>query len=231
MKIIGLIGGMSWESTAHYYSHLNRLVNRRSGGHEAAKILLYSINFAELHKLQFAEEWSKATELMLDAARRVERGGADMLLICANTMHISAPELEKKISIPLLHIADAAGQRIVAQGIRRVGLLGTAFTMEKDFYTGRLREKFGLEVIVPGADERKIVHHIIFNELVRGIVKPESKARYQEIIRGLVQAGAEGIILGCTELTMIIEPADSSAPIFDTTAIHCEAAVDSACIA
>jgi aspartate racemase len=226
MKVIGLIGGMSWESTAHYYSLLNRMVNQRLGGHEAAKVLLYSINFAELHRLQFAGEWDEATEMMLDAARRLERGGADFLLIGANTMHISAPEIEAKIDLPLLHIADAAGKRIAAAGIRRVGLLGTAFTMEKDFYIGRLREKFRLEVIVPGAAGRQAVHDIIFNELVRGIISPESKQRYREVIAALIASGAEGIILGCTELMMIVEPADSAAPLFDTTTIHCEAAVE-----
>jgi aspartate racemase len=226
MKTIGLIGGISWESTAHYYSLLNRLVNQRLGGYEAAKLLLYSINFAELQRLQFAEKWNEATELMLDAAQRLERGGADFLLIGANTMHISAPEIEKTIRIPLLHIADVTGERIVAHGIRRVGLLGTAFTMEKSFFTGRLREKFGFEVIVPSADHRRVVHDVIFNELVRGITRPESRERYRDIMATLVQSGAEGIVLGCTELMMIIESSDSTVPLFDTTTIHCEAAVD-----
>jgi aspartate racemase len=226
MKTIGLIGGISWESTAHYYSLLNKLVNQRLGGYEAAKLLLYSINFAELQCLQFAEKWTEATELMLDAAQRLERGGADFLLIGANTMHISAPQIEKRIHLPLLHIADVTAERIVARGIRRVGLLGTAFTMEKDFLSGRLREKFGLEVIIPGADQRRVVHEIIFNELVHGIVRPESRERYRDIMAALVQAGAQGIILGCTELMMIIQSSDSTVPLFDTTAIHCEAAVE-----
>lgn len=164
--------------------------------------------------------------MMVDAARRLERGGADILLIGANTMHLAAPAVEKAISIPLLHIADATGKRIVAQGIKRAGLLGTAFTMEKDFYTARLREKFGLDVIIPPADQRRVVHDVILNELVRGVVKPESRERYREAIAGLVKSGAEGIILGCTELMMIVQPSDSAVPQFDTMAIHCEAAVD-----
>lgn len=225
MKIIGLIGGMSWESTAHYYSTLNKLVNQRLGGHEAARLLLYSINFGDLYRFQAAEKWDEATQLMVDAARRLERGGADILLIGANTMHLAAPAVEKAIGIPLLHIADATGKRIVAQGIKRAGLLGTAFTMEKDFYTARLREKFGLDVIIPPADQRRVVHDVILNELVRGVVKPESRERYREAIDGLVKSGAEGIILGCTELMMIVQPSDSAVPQFDTMAIHCEAAV------
>jgi aspartate racemase len=226
MKTIGLIGGMSWESTANYYSLLNRLINQRLGGHEAAKLLLYSINFADLRRLVLVDKWDEATALMLDAAQRLERAGADCLLIGANTMHISAPQVEKTISIPLLHIADATGRRIAAKGMRRVGLLGTAFTMEKEFYTGRLREKFGLDVMVPGAEHRHIAHDIIINELVRGMVKPESKEQYREIIAALVQSGAEGVILGCTELMMIVQDSDSTVPLFDTTTIHCEAAVE-----
>ena len=226
MKIIGLIGGISWESTAHYYSLLNRLVNQRLGGHEAAKLLLYSVNFAELQRLQFAEKWDEASELMLDAARRLERGGADFLLIGANTMHISAPAIEAQVSLPLLHIADATGCRILGRGLRRVGLIGTAFTMEKEFYSGRLRQKHGLEVIVPDAPHRRTAHDIIFNELVHGIVKPESRVRYREIISALVKSGAEGVILGCTELMMIVQAGDCQVPLFDTTTIHCEAAVD-----
>ncbi len=228
MKVMGLIGGMSWESTAHYYSLLNKLVNRRLGGHESAKLLLYSVNFAEVQRMQFAGDWSGATEVMVDAALRLERGGAELLLICSNTMHISVPEIEAATPIPLLHIADATGERIAGEGIRHVGLLATAFTMERDFYTRRLREKFGLDVMIPNADHRKVIHDVIFNELVHGIVRSESKERFREIIAELVRSGAGGILLGCTELMMIIEAADSAIPIFDTTAIHCEAAVERA---
>jgi aspartate racemase len=224
MKTIGLIGGMSWESTAHYYALLNKLVQKRLGGHHSAKLLLYSIDFDELVRLQSAEKWPQVAEMMVDAAQRLERGGADCVLLCANTMHIVAGAVEKSIGVPLLHIADATGQRILARGLRRVGLLGTAFTMEREFYKSRLHEKFGLDILVP--ERRKLVHEIIFGELVCGIVNPESKAKLRELIAGLTTAGAEGIILGCTELMMIVDQTDSTVPLFDTTTIHSEAAVE-----
>jgi aspartate racemase len=230
VKTIGLIGGMSWQSTAHYYALLNRLVHERLGGHHSAKILLYSIDFAELSRRQFAAEWDEAGEIVVDAAQRLERGGADFLLICANTMHISAPAVEMAVRIPLLHIADATAERILIRGIRTVGLLGTAFTMEREFYTDRLREKFGLRVMVPDAAQRQVLQDVIFKELVVGVVKPESKQRLREIISTLQQRGAEGIILGCTELMMIVDESDSALPLFDTTTIHSEAAVDLALI-
>lgn len=230
MKTIGLIGGMSWQSTARYYALLNRLVNERLGGHHSAKILLYSIDFHELSTKQHAGEWDAATQLVVDAAKRLERGGADLLLICANTMHISAPAVEKQVRLPLLHIADATAERILLRGIHCVGLLGTAFTMEREFYRDRLRDKFGLEVIVPEEFDRKIVHDIIFNELVAGVVKPESRARLRDIIARLEREGAQGVILGCTELMMILDQTDSAVPLFDTTTIHCEAAVERALI-
>ena len=228
MKTIGLIGGMSWESTAHYYDLLNKLVKQRLGGHHSAKLLLYSIDFDELATLQFAQKWDEATEMMVDAARRLERGGADFVLIGSNTMHISAEAVEHAIAIPLLHVADAAGRRLVAQGIRRAGLLGTAFTMEQGFYRDRLQEKFGLEVSVPEPERRRQVHDIIYCELVHGVVSPGSKAKLRQIISELIAQGAGGIILGCTELMMIVEPADSAVPLFDTTTIHSEAAVERA---
>ena len=224
MKTIGLIGGMGWESTAHYYALLNKLVKNRLGGYHSAKLLLYSIDFDELARLQSEEKWQEATAMMVDAARRLERGGADCVLLCANTMHIAAEAVEKSVSIPLLHIADATGRRILAQGLQRVGLLGTAFTMEREFYKSRLHEKFGLNIMVP--EQRKPVHDIIFTELVYGIVNPDSKAKLREIIAGLSAAGAEGIILGCTELMMIVDRTDSTIPLFDTTTIHSEAAVE-----
>ena len=228
MKTIGIIGGMSWESTAHYYSLLNKLVKQRLGGHHSAQLLLYSIDFDEMAVLQFAGKWDEATEMMINAARRLERGGADFMLIGSNTMHISAEAMERAVSIPLLHIADPVGERMVAQGIRRTGLLGTAFTMEQSFYRERLREKFGLQVLVPNTDGRKTVHDIIYCELVHGIVTPASKAKLREVIAQLAAEGAEAIILGCTELMMIVEQADSSVPLFDTTTIHAEAAVEQA---
>lgn len=224
MKTIGLIGGMSWESTAHYYTALNTLVKQRLGGFHSARLLLYSVDFDDVAQLQFADRWDEATVMMVDAARRLERAGADFLAIAANTMHIADEAIERSVGIPLLHIADAAGARIVASGLRRVALLGTAFTMERAFYKDRLRRKFSLEIIVP--DERQLVHDIIYQELVRGIVNPESKARLRKLVAGLAAAGAEGVILGCTELMMILEQADSPVPLFDTTAIHCEALVE-----
>lgn len=228
VKTIGLIGGMSWESTAHYYALLNRMVNARLGAHHAAKLLLYSIDLEELTQRTFADKWDEAAEMMVDAAQRLERGGADFVLICANTMHIAAEQVERSIRVPLLHIADATAERILARGLHRVALLGTAFTMEKDFYTKRLRGRFGLDVMVPPPEQRKVVHEIIFDELTYGIVKPESKAKLREMIAALTRAGAEGVILGCTEFMMILEQADSPVPLFDTTTIHSEAAVERA---
>ncbi len=228
MKTIGLIGGMSWESTAHYYALLNKLVNQRLGGHHSAKILLYSIDFEELAKRQFADEWDEAGRIVVDAAKRLERGGADFVLICANTMHIAAERVEHGVKVPLLHIADATANCILARGIRRVGLLGTAFTMEKGFYKDRLHKKFGLDTVVPCPEHRRLVHDVIYNELVHGIVTPESKAKLCGVIAELTAADVEGIILGCTELMMILEQADSPVPLFDTTTIHSEAAVERA---
>ena len=224
MKTIGLIGGMSWESTAQYYALLNRLVKNRLGGYHSAKLLLYSIDFDEIAQLAFAENWPAVTAMMVSAARLLERGGAECVLIGANTPHIAAEAVEASLGIPLLHIADATGERIRARTLDCVGLLGTSFTMEQEFYKRRLREKFGLRVIVP--EQRQLVHDIIVGELVYGVVNPESKTKLRELMAGLTAAGAEGIILGCTELPMIIDQGDSAVPLFDTTAIHSEAAVE-----
>jgi aspartate racemase len=226
MKTIGLIGGMSWESTAHYYAHLNRGAKERLGGRHSAKQLLYSIDFDELATLQHADHWDEATALIVDAGKALERGGADCVLICANTMHIAAPELQAAIQIPVLHVVDVTGAHIHKTGAWRVGLLGTAFTMEMPFYRDRLREKFGFEVLIPNATDRAVTHRIIFDELVHGVVAPKSKEAFRKIIANLIDQGAEAIILGCTELMMIIEPSDSAVPIFDTTTLHCEAALD-----
>jgi aspartate racemase len=228
LKTIGLIGGMSWESTAHYYALLNKMVNQRLGGNNAPKILLYSINLEELTQRTFADKWDEAADIMVEAAKRLERGGADFVLIGANTMHIAAEQVERSIGIPLLHIADATADRILAQGLRRVGLMGTAFTMEKGFYKDRLRSKFDLDVLVPSPEQRKLLHDIVFNELVHGVLNPESRSKLREIIAALTSAGAEGIILGCTELPLILEQSDSPVPLFDTTTIHSEAAVERA---
>lgn len=226
MKIIGLIGGMSWESTAHYYAALNRGAKERLGGRHSAKQLLYSIDFDELATLQHADRWDEAKAMMVEGAKSLERGGADCVLICANTMHIAADEVEAAVKIPLLHVIDVTGAQIHKAGAWRVGLLGTAFTMEMPFYRDRLREKFGFEVLIPNATDRAVTHGIIFDELVHGVVSAQSKQKFREIIGRLVAKGSEAVILGCTELMMIIEPSDSAVPLFDTTTLHCAAALD-----
>ena len=228
MQVIGLIGGMSWESSAEYYRLINQGVRARLGGMRSARCLMWSFDFGEIEALQHAGRWDEATKLMIDAARRLERGGADFFLICTNTMHRMADEVAAAIRLPLLHIADPTAERIVAAGLRRVGLLGTAFTMEQDFYKGRLRDRFGLEVLVPDEADRPVVHRIIYEELVQGIVRDESRQAYREVIGRLVEAGAEAVILGCTEIMLLVRPEDSAVPLFDTTALHAEAAVERA---
>ncbi|MBO8171949.1 MAG: aspartate/glutamate racemase family protein [Bacillaceae bacterium] len=226
MKIIGMIGGMSWESSIEYYRLINEFVRDRLGGLHSARSLMYSVNFEEIEQMQHRGEWDKATELMIDAARRVETGGADFLIICTNTMHRMAEDIERAIHIPLLHIADATAHRIQEKGIRRVGLLGTRFTMEEDFYRGRLQNKFGLEVLTPDTDERERVHRIIYRELCMGKIEQASRQAYLRIIDRLKSRGAEAVILGCTEISLLIKPSDCDIPLFDTTRIHAEAAVD-----
>lgn len=226
MKTIGLIGGMSWESSLEYYRIMNEKVKEELGGYHSAKCLMYSVDFEEVKQLQYSGNWQAATDLIVQAAEHVERGGADCLLICTNTMHKMADEVQANISIPLLHIADATGARIAAQNIRKVGLLATRFTMEEDFYKNRLKEKFDLDVIIPDEDDRKIVHNVIYEELVFGQVKQESKEEYKRITRQLVAKGAEGIILGCTEIMLLMNQEDCSVPVFDTTRIHAEAGVE-----
>jgi aspartate racemase len=226
MKTIGLIGGLSWESSIEYYRRINEEVRARLGGLHSAQSLMYSFDFEEIETLQHAGRWDAATERMVDAARRLERGGADFVLICSNTMHRMAAEVQAAIGIPLLHIADATAEQIQAAGLRRIGLLGTGFTMEQDFYKGRLTARYGLDVRVPAAPDRQVVHDVIYDELCRGIIRPESKAQYVDIMRKLAADGAEGIILGCTEITLLVGPTDSPVPVFDTTAIHALAAVD-----
>lgn len=227
-KVIGLIGGMSWESSAEYYRIVNEGVRDRLGGLRSARCLMWSFDFAEVEALQHAGRWDDATALMIDAARRLERGGADFLLICTNTMHRMAAEVQAAVAIPLLHIADPTAERIRAAGHRRVGLLGTAFTMEQDFYKGRLAERHGLEVLIPDDTDRATIHRIIYEELVQGRVEPASRQAYREVIARLVERGAEAIILGCTEIMLLVKPEDSAVPLFDTTAIHAEAAVERA---
>ena len=226
MKTIGLIGGMSWESTAEYYRIINEAVKERLGGFHSAKIVMYSVDFKEIRELQLEARWDEATNLMIDAARRVERGGADFVLICTNTMHKMAEEVEASISIPLLHIADVTAERIISSGLKKVGLLGSAFTMEQDFYKGRLIDKYGLEVVIPSQIKRQVVDNIIFNELCLGEIKDSSRGQIKTIMGNLVDDGAQGIILGCTELPSLIKQKDCSVPLFDTTAIHAKAAAE-----
>jgi aspartate racemase len=226
MKTIGMIGGMSWESSLEYYRILNETVKARLGGLHSVRCLMYSVDFAEIEELQHKGKWEDATELMIDAAKRVESGGADFLIICTNTMHKMAEEVQQSINIPLLHIADATAARIKSQEIKKIGLLGTRFTMEEDFYKGRLVEKHKLNVIIPNADERRIVHQVIYDELCKGKIKESSRAKFLEIMKYLVEDGAEGIILGCTEIGLLVKQENSLVPLFDTTKIHAEAAVD-----
>lgn len=227
MKTIGLIGGMSWESSAEYYRIINETMKEKLGGLHSAKCIMYSVDFEEIEKLQHASKWKEATEVMIDAARRVEKGGADFIVICTNTMHKMADEVQSSITIPLLHIADATAEKIRSKGLKKVGLLGTKFTMEEDFYKGRLSNTFGLDVIIPEEDEREIVHDIIYKELCLGEIKKSSKKKFKKIIENLVSRGAEGIILGCTEIPLLIKQEDCSVPLFDTTEIHARSAVES----
>jgi aspartate racemase len=226
MKTIGLIGGMSWESSLLYYQIINQRVKEKLGGHHSAKSLMYSVDFHDIKTLQHEGKWDEATKIMIDSAQKLEFGGSDFIVICTNTMHKMAKEVEESVSIPLLHIADATANEIVKCGCIKVALLGTAFTMEQDFYKGRLIEKFGLDVIVPNEVARKIVHDIIYQELCLGIIKENSKQAYLDIINRLVQDGVEAVILGCTEITLLISQLDCMVPVFDTTKIHAEYAVD-----
>jgi len=228
MKTIGMIGGMSWESSIEYYRIINETVKEKLGGLHSAKSLMYSVDFAEIEALQHAGRWAEATQAMIEAAQHVESGGADFVVICTNTMHKMADEVEAAIGIPLLHIADATAEAIKSQGLSRIGLLGTKFTMEEDFYRGRLVEKHGLDALIPEADDREIVHRIIYDELVLGEIKAESREQYKHIIEKLIAAGAQGIILGCTEIGLLVKEEDSRVPLFDTTYIHAVSAVEMA---
>ena len=225
MKTIGMIGGMSWESSAEYYRIMNEAVKEKLGGHHSCKCLMYSVDFDEIERLQHKGEWSKLTEIMVNAAQSVEKGGAEMLIICTNTMHLMFPDILQKINIPVLHIVDAVAEKIKAKGLKKVGLLGTRFTMEKDFYSKRLKEKHNIEVVIPNDKDMDLVHTIIFKELVLGKIKDKSREVYKNIVRKLAKEGAEGIILGCTEIPLLIKQKDANVPVFDTTQIHAEAAV------
>ncbi len=226
MQIIGLLGGMSWESTELYYRLINEGVKTRLGGLHSAKIALYSVDFHEIELLQMNGDWAAAGEALAQAGQRIEAAGADFLVICTNTMHKVAPAIEKAINIPLLHIADATADAIKAAGYQTIGLLGTNFTMEQDFYRGRLIDPHGLTVLIPDETDRQIVHRVIYEELVLGQVNEQSRAEYLRIIDDLAAQGAEAIILGCTEIGMLVQQEHTPVPLFDTTAIHAEAAVD-----
>ena len=226
MRTIGLLGGMSWESTVTYYQAINSGIKNRLGGLHSAKICLYSVDFHEIEKYMNSGCWDKVTLDLIQAAQKVQAGGADFLLICTNTMHKLAPAVESALSIPLIHIADATAERIRYKGIQKVGLLGTQFTMEEDFYKGRLTDKFGLDVVVPEASDRRIVHDVIFNELCRGQVVESSRRKYLDIIQRLSDQGAQAVILGCTEIALLVDQSHCSIPLFDTTAIHADKAVE-----
>jgi aspartate racemase len=226
--IIGLIGGMSWKSSAEYYRLINEGVRDRLGGLHSARCLMWSFDFADIEALQRADRWSEAAALMVDAAQRLERAGADFLVIATNTMHIAAPQVEAAVKLPLLHIADPTAERIKAAGLRRVGLLGTAFTMEQDFYRGRLVKQHGLDVLVPDDADRATVHRIIYEELVQGKIVDASREAYRQVIERLIARGAEAIILGCTEIMLLVGEQDSAVPLYDTTGLHAQAAVERA---
>ncbi|RXT02299.1 aspartate/glutamate racemase family protein [Ammoniphilus sp. CFH 90114] len=226
MKTIGLIGGMSWESSKLYYEILNQEVKERLGGLHSAKCMMYSFDFEPIKQLQFDGKWDEAAEQLKDAARRLENSGVDFILLCTNTMHKLAEQIESNIGIPFLHIADATGQVIQNNGLKKVGLLATRFTMEEPFYKERLEQRYGLEVIIPGDEDRNMIHEIIYQELCRGEIKESSKKEYRRVIQHLIEQGAEGIILGCTEITLLIKQEDCEVPVFDTTYIHAVQAVE-----
>ena len=228
MKTIGLIGGMSWESTIEYYRIINQEVQRRLGGLHSAQLLLYSVDFAEIEALQTSGRWDKAEQAMINAGMRLARGGADFLLICTHTMHRMADLVERETGLPLLHIVDPTAEKIKSAGISRVGLLATRYTMEQAFYKQRLARRFGLEVLIPEDDDRALVHQVIFDELCCGEVKDASRAAYRRIMAQLVAEGAEAIILGCTEIMLLVRPEDCAVPLFDTTTLHANAAVEMA---
>jgi len=226
MKTIGLLGGMSWESTASYYKAINEQVGQFYGDLHSAKICLYSVNFAEIEQLQHQGDWPKTAVILIEAAKSVEAGGADFLLICTNTMHKVADQIQQQLNIPLIHIADATAQQLQADGITKVGLLGTGFTMSQDFYKGRLQDKFGIEVVVPDEAGQKMVHEVIYHQLCLGKIEDSARQEYLAQIALLKQSGAQAVILGCTEIGLLVKQQDTDVKLYDTTAIHAKAAVD-----
>ncbi len=228
MKTIGLIGGMSWESSIEYYRIINETAKEKLGGLHSAKSLMITVDFAEIEKLQHEDRWDEAAQILVKCAQDLERGGADFIVLCTNTMHKLADQIIANINIPFLHIADATAEKIVGRNIRKIGLLGTRFTMEHDFYKGRLIHNFGLEVIVPEQADRNIVHRVIYDELVQGKIVNASREEYRRIIELLIAQGVEGIILGCTEIELLVKQGDSRVPLFPTTLIHAVAAMEKA---
>ena len=226
MKTIGLIGGMSFELSLEYYRIINQAVQARLGGFHSAKSVMVSVDFDEIEALQEAAEWDEMGRLLACAAQDLERAGAGCVVLCTNTMHKVAPAIQSAVQIPMLHIADAAAREVIRAGFQRVGLLGTRFTMEEDFYTGRLSRSFGLDVLTPAPDERATVHRVIYDELVKGIIRDELREAYQKIIAGLAARGAQAVILGCTEIGLLVSAADAALPLYDTTRLHALAAVD-----
>ncbi|MEZ5759335.1 MAG: aspartate/glutamate racemase family protein [Emcibacteraceae bacterium] len=228
MKTIGLLGGMSWESSALYYRDINEGIKKSLGGLHSAQIAMVSVDFEPIEKLQHAGDWDGTAEILIKAAKGIEAAGADFMLICTNTMHEVAPQIEKNIGIPILHIADATAEVIKEMGLKTVGLIGTAFTMERDFYKGRLTDKHSINVITPDEKDRKIIHDVIYHELVLGVIKDTSKAEYHRIIKKLSDDGAEAVILGCTEIGMLVKQVDTDVTVLDTTSIHSKKAVEKA---
>jgi aspartate racemase len=226
MKTIGLIGGMSWESSIEYYRIINETAKEKLGGLHSAKSLMVTVDFAEIEKLQHEDRWDEAAQILVKCAQDLERGGADCIVLCTNTMHKLADQIVENVNIPFLHIADATAEKIVTAGIKKIGLLGTRFTMEHDFYKGRLIQNFGLDVLVPNEADRNIVHRVIYEELVQGQIVDASRAEYRRIMESLIAQGTQGIILGCTEIELLVKQEDSRVPLFPTTLIHAVAAVE-----
>lgn len=226
MKILGLIGGMSWESTIPYYRQINETIKTRLGGLHSARIVLYSVDFHDIERLQHAGQWEEAGALLADAAVRLEQAGANGLVLCTNTMHKVAPQIESAVRIPLLHIADPTAEAIKAQHLSRIGLLGTRFTMEQDFYRVRLEHQHGLNILTPDDSDRDIIHQIIYDELCQGVIRDTSRALYLAVIDRLKARGAQAIILGCTEISLLVEPHHVNLPLFDTTRLHAESAAE-----
>lgn len=226
MKTIGLIGGMSWESSLEYYRIINETAKLKLGGLHSAQCLMYSVDFAEVEALQHQNKWDELTDIMVNSAQKLKNGGADFIVICTNTMHKMANDIESKVGIKVLHIAEVTGEKVIQKGLKKIGLLGTKFTMEQDFYKKVLKEKFNIDVVIPDENDREIVHDVIYNELCKGIINEVSKKKYIEIINNLESMGAEGVVLGCTEIPLLIKQQDVSLPVFDTTTIHAISAVE-----